>query len=100
MPHNNSAAKRLRKNETRRLANKSRLSELKTLKKSVERAIHDGQADQAKTLYRDFAKRVDQAASVNVVHKNAAARLKSRMALAIAKPAAAPVKGAKATKPV
>lgn len=88
MPHNNSAAKRLRKNETRRLANKSRLTELKSIRKTLERHLHDGQVEQAKAVFKTFAKRVDQAASVNTVHKNTASRLKSRLALALAKPAA------------
>jgi small subunit ribosomal protein S20 len=98
MPHNNSAAKRLRKNETRRLRNKSRTSEIKSLKKQIERAVHDGQGEQARKLYQNFAKRVDQAASVNTVHKNTAARLKSRLAIAMAKPPAAKADGAKAPK--
>ena len=90
MPHNISAAKRLRKNETRRVANKSRLTELKSIRKQLERHLHDGQLDQAKAVFKTFAKRVDQAASVNTVHKNTASRLKSRLALAMAKPAPAP----------
>ncbi|MBN8525642.1 MAG: 30S ribosomal protein S20 [Planctomycetes bacterium] len=92
MPHNNSAAKRLRKNETRRVANKARLTELKSLRKRLERHLHDGEVEQAKKLFVQFTKRLDQASSVNTVHKNTASRLKSRVALAIAKPpkAAAP----------
>ncbi len=89
MPHTRSASKRLRQNEKRRVANKGRLSEIKTLRKQIERAKHDGQVDQAKTLYREFAKRVDQAASVNTLHKNRAARLKGRVAISLAKPAPA-----------
>lgn len=96
MPHTRSAAKRLRQNEKRRLANKGRLSEIKSLKKQIERAIHDGQGAQAQTLYREFAKRVDQAASVSTIHKNRAARLKGRIAVAIAKPAPAAAKPAPA----
>jgi small subunit ribosomal protein S20 len=86
MPHNISAAKRLRKNETRRVANKSRLTELKSIRKQLERHLHDGQLDQAKEVFSTFSKRVDQAASVNTLHKNTASRLKSRLALALAKP--------------
>jgi small subunit ribosomal protein S20 len=86
MPHNNSAAKRLRKNETRRVANKARTTELKSIRKQLERHLHDGQVEQAKAVYKVFAKRLDQAASVNTVHKNTASRLKSRLALAIARP--------------
>jgi small subunit ribosomal protein S20 len=89
MPHTASAAKRLRQNEKRRVANKARTTELKSLRKQLERAIHDGQAEQAAKLQRQFAKRVDQAASVGTLHKNTASRLKSRIALAVARPPAA-----------
>jgi small subunit ribosomal protein S20 len=92
MPHNNSAAKRLRKNEKRRIANKDRLTELKTLRKRIERHLHDGQAEQAKSLFSTFTKRLDQAASVSTLHKKAADRLKSRVAQKVNKPAPAPAK--------
>jgi small subunit ribosomal protein S20 len=95
MPHNNSAKKRARQNETRRQRNKSRLTELKTIRKQVLRALHDGKPDEAKTLYREMSSRLDQAASLNAIHRNSAARAKARMALklqAAAKPAATPAK--------
>ncbi len=105
MPHNNSAKKRLRKSETNRIANKTRITELKTIRKKLERAVHDGKKEEADDLYRTFTKRIDQAASRNTVHKKAAARTKSRMAIAVAKGAppkqtAAPTKAevAKAAK--
>ncbi len=93
MPHNLSAKKRLRQNEVRRLRNKARASELKTIRKKLLRAIHDGQKQEAESLYKDLSKRLDQAASVRTIHKNSAARTKSRIALKIqalvAKPATA-----------
>jgi len=93
MPHNLSAKKRLRQNEVRRLRNKARASELKTIRKKLLRAIHDGQKQEAEALYKDLSKRLDQAASVRTIHKNSAARTKSRIALKIqalaAKPATA-----------
>ena len=101
MPHNNSAAKRLRKNEKRRVANKGRISEIKSIRQRIERSLHDGQLDQAKTLYREFAQQVDQAASVSTLHRKTASRLKSRVALALNKPApaASAAKSATAAKP-
>lgn len=86
MPHTESAKKRLRQNETRRLRNKARLTELKTLRKQVLRAHHDGKPTEATAAYERLTKRLDQAASANVIHANTAARSKSRMALALAKP--------------
>lgn len=95
MPHNNSAKKRARQNETRRQRNKSRLTELKTIRKQLLRALHDGKPDEAKSLYRELSSGLDKAASLNVIHRNGAARTKARMALKLqagAKPAAAPAK--------
>jgi small subunit ribosomal protein S20 len=93
MPHNLSAKKRLRQNEVRRLRNKSRVSELKTLRKKLLRAIQANQKAEAETLYREFSKSLDQAAAVRTLHKNSAARSKQRLALKIqaisAQPAAA-----------
>jgi small subunit ribosomal protein S20 len=91
MPHNLSAKKRLRQNEVRRLRNKARASELKTLRKKLLRAIHDGQKPEAEAVYKLLSKRLDQAASTRTIHKNSAARSKARIALKIqaivAKPA-------------
>jgi small subunit ribosomal protein S20 len=88
MPHNLSAAKRHRQNEKRRLQNKDRLTELKTLKKKVLRAVHDQKPADAETLFREFTQRVDQAAQGRTVHPNAANRLKSRLAAKLVAPAA------------
>jgi small subunit ribosomal protein S20 len=83
MPHNNSAKKRMRQNEARRLRNKSRLTELKTIRKQLLRAVHDGEKPQAEELYRTLTKRLDQAASLRTIPKNSASRAKSRLALKI-----------------
>jgi small subunit ribosomal protein S20 len=80
MPHNQSAKKRLRQNEERRVRNKDRLTELKTIRKQLTRAINDGQKDKVDGIYRQLTKRVDQAAALSTVHKNTAARVKSRLA--------------------
>lgn len=101
MPHTASAAKRHRQSEERRLRNKSRTTELKTLKKRLMRAVHDGEAEQAKTIYSTLTKRLDQAAAGSTLHKNAAARTKSRLAKALtAKPVEKPAaKAPRAAKP-
>jgi small subunit ribosomal protein S20 len=83
MPHTASAKKRLRQNEARRLRNKARSTEIKSLRKQVQRHLHDGKIADAETLARTLEKRVDQAASVSTLHKNAAARWKARTAAAI-----------------
>jgi len=83
MPHTESAKKRLRQSEDRRVRNKDRTTELKGIRKKLLRALHDGDAKVAEELYRDFTKRVDQASAINVIHKNTAARAKSRLAIAM-----------------
>ena len=80
MPHTASAKKRLRQSEERRIRNKDRATELKTISKQFLRALNDGKPDDAKTLYKELSKRLDQAAAVDVIHKNHAARTKARMA--------------------
>jgi len=103
MPHTRSAAKRHRQSEDRRIRNKDRLTELKSIKKRIVRAVHDGQKAEAETLYREVTKALDQAASRKTIHKNAASRTKARLAKAIsattapvAKTGIKPVKAVKA----
>ncbi len=93
MPHNASAAKRLRQNLKRRTRNRDRLTELKTLRKQLLRALHDGKADEAKTLFETLTRRVDQAAAKQTIHSNTAARMKARLATRLNAPAPVAVKG-------
>ena len=74
-----SQIKRNRQNEARRVRNKAVRSELKTRTK-VAVAAADGGADDADELARTAMKRLDKAASKGVIHKNQAARRKSRLA--------------------
>ena len=85
MPTSLSAAKRLRQSEKRRLANKARKTELKSLGRKLDRAIHDKEAEVAGTVYRRLTKRLDQAASKNVLHRHVASRRKARFAIRMAK---------------
>jgi small subunit ribosomal protein S20 len=72
-----SQIKRNLQNEKARLRNKAVRSELKTRVKSAINAA--GTEDQAEAL-RQAMKRIDKAATKGVIHKNAAARRKSRLA--------------------
>jgi small subunit ribosomal protein S20 len=92
MPNTKSAKKRLKQSIGRRARNRSEKSVLKSLVRKVRTAIAAGQVDQAKADFRLTARKLDKAASVNVIHANAAARVKSRLSAAIKKaekPAAA-----------
>ncbi len=77
MPNTKQAKKRMRQNEERRIANKSKLTSMRSAVKKVLRA--ETQED-AQTLLPAAMKRVDKAAKHNIIHANAAARVKSRLA--------------------
>lgn len=78
-----SQIKRNRQNEARRLRNKAVRSELLTRTKSATTAADAG-AEDADERLRLALKRIDKAAAKGVIHKNAAARRKSRLTRRIA----------------
>ena len=71
-----SQKKRIKTNEKRHERNKAVKSELKTRVKTATQAM--GTEDSAVTM-RDAIRRLDMAAAKGVIHKNAAARRKSRL---------------------
>lgn len=79
MPIKHAALKQIRKDRKRRLRNQAVQSELKTLTKRVLSLLSARQADQAKTLMPLLAKQYDHAASKGLIHRNTAARYKSRL---------------------
>ena len=85
MPNIHSAVKRVRADKKRRLHNLEIKSGLKTLTKQFLSSLKPGDGDKAKELYRNLVKRMDQAASKGLLHKNTASRKKSRYALRLAK---------------
>lgn len=74
-----SAKKRILIIEKKTAVNKSRKSEVKTYIKKFETALNEGKLDEAKSLLSIVQKKLYQAASKNLVHKNAAARKVSRL---------------------
>jgi small subunit ribosomal protein S20 len=74
-----SQIKRNRQNETRRLRNKEVRSEMRTRAKMAGDAVEQG-ADDADEQVRVAMSTIDKAASKGVIHKNEAARRKSRLA--------------------
>ena len=78
-----SQIKRNKQNEKRRVRNKAVRSELKTRTKVVTTAAEAGD-ENVEELTRLAIKRLDKAASKGVIHKNQAARRKSRLAKRIA----------------
>ncbi|MDG6108099.1 30S ribosomal protein S20 [Dactylosporangium aurantiacum] len=72
-----SQIKRNRQNEKRRLRNKSVKSSLKTAIRKFHEATAAGDTEAATTLLRAASRKLDQAASKGVIHKNQAANRKS-----------------------
>ena len=75
-----SQIKRNRQNEIRRQRNKSTRSALRTRMKKVIEAAEAGDTDAAEDAYKTAATALDQAAAKGVIHRNAAANKKSRLA--------------------
>ena len=73
-----SQIKRNRQNEVARLRNKAVRAELKTRVKNAVRA-GEAQTDVAAEALLLAVKRLDKAASKGIIHKNQAARRKSRL---------------------
>jgi small subunit ribosomal protein S20 len=82
-----SQIKRNRQNEKRRLRNKGVRSELKTRTKHALEAA-ERNADDLDAVAREAVRRIDRAAQKGVIHKNAAARRKSRLLKRIARASA------------
>ena len=78
-----SARKRARQSEKRRQDNASLRSELRSAVKSVRKAIDAGDKSAAKGVLQRAASVIDSIADKNIIHKNKAARHKSRLAAAI-----------------
>ncbi len=79
MAHSKSALKRWRQNEAHRIRNKGVRTAARTAVKKAHAAAGAGAPDAAEAV-RAAASILDRAAKGNVVHKNAVARHKSRLA--------------------
>ncbi len=78
MAHSLSSKKRIRQNEKRRVRNRGRKSVLKSALRETREAVTTGAAD-AETKVRELAAQLDALADRRTIHKNAAARRKSRL---------------------
>lgn len=80
MPNTAAAKKTLRKDEVRRLANRSKRSTLRTvIKRCRATAEAGGDRETVDAAFRLAVKKLDQAAATHLIHKNTAARTKSRL---------------------
>ncbi|MDR1484766.1 MAG: 30S ribosomal protein S20 [Planctomycetaceae bacterium] len=85
MPNIKSAKKRLRQNIALRERNRASRSFVRNRCKNVIQAVKEGNVEDAERLFRVATKALDQAGSRQIIHKNAAARKKSRLSAQILK---------------
>jgi small subunit ribosomal protein S20 len=79
MPTTSSAKKRQRQNIKRRASNRSAKSMLKTQVRKVNATAATGDKAAIDTEFKLATQKLDRAAAKGVIHKNAAARKKSRL---------------------
>ncbi|MAG28896.1 30S ribosomal protein S20 [bacterium] len=85
MPITKSAKKELRKSKKQALVNRIQKKNIKETIKKIHKAIDGKNAEEAQKLALDVVKLLDKAAKRRLVHKNVAARKKSRVYKAIKK---------------
>ncbi len=79
MPNIKSAAKRARQNITREKRNRRIKSMLKNSIRRFEESLQNGDMEEARIKLNAAVRQIDKAAARGVVHKNNAARKKSRL---------------------
>ena len=81
MPNHKSAEKRVRQSEKRRVINRGNRSKVRTYIKKVRTALDSGKNDEIQSALPEAISVIDKAVQKGVMHKNAAARYKSRLTL-------------------
>lgn len=79
MAHSRTARKRIRQNLKSRARNRWRLSTMREAIKEFNEALIHGTVDTAGDSFKKCVKIIDRTAQKGIIHKNQAARRKSRM---------------------
>ena len=79
MPNIKSAIKRVKQTKVKNAKNAAQKSALRTAIKSFEVAVQNNNVELAKTTLLNATKKIDKAVTKGLLHKNAAARQKSRL---------------------
>jgi small subunit ribosomal protein S20 len=77
--HSLSAKKRIRQTEKRNARNRARKDAVKSQIKSFQAAVIGGDAGKAETELRQVVAKLDKAAAKSTIHRNTAARKRSRL---------------------
>jgi small subunit ribosomal protein S20 len=83
MAHSRTARKAVRQNATRRALNRWRLSTMREAVKELREKLLHGTAEECVELQKKVSRIIDRTAASGVIHKNQAARRKSRLSAAI-----------------
>ena len=83
MANSAQAKKRAKQAERNRVRNAGQRSNLRTFVKKVLAAIHAGDKEQAQSAFRKASSVLDSAVTKGIIHKNKAARGKSRLNLKV-----------------
>lgn len=84
MPNIKSAKKRVLVTAKKTEINKAERSALKTQIKKFDKAVAEGNKEEANAAYPETVSAIDRAASQNIIHKNNAANKKSKLAKKLA----------------
>ena len=79
MPNTKSGNKRLRQNDVRHARNQSIKRAMRTQIRKVREAVEAGEIEKAEIEFRLASKKIDRAGAKNIIHRNTAARMKSRL---------------------
>ena len=90
MPHTASAEKRLRKSEKRRRQNRVAAKTLRVKRKALDAVVKTGDVAKTTEEFKVTQATLDRAADKGYIHKNKAARLKSRLVKRLRAAAAKP----------
>ena len=79
MPNHKSAEKRVRQSEKRRVINRGHKSKVRTYIKKLRAALDSGKSEDVQNVLPEVISVIDKSVQKGVMHKNAAARYKSRL---------------------
>ena len=79
MPNHKSAEKRVRQSEKRRVINRGHRSKVRTYIKKMRAALDSGKSEDVQNALPEVMSVIDKSVQKGVMHKNAAARYKSRL---------------------
>ena len=79
MANTKSALKAMRVSEKRRMINKTHRSKMRTYIRRAESVLHGGSPDETTETIESTIRVIDRTASKGIIHRNQAARRKSRL---------------------